>query len=332
MPLTQDDCLLVTGATGLVGSHVAEFARECSLRTRALVRPGSDVSRLRDWGVETVVGDLADPVSLRAAVAPANLVVHCAAKVGDWGPLEDYRRVNVQGLRNLLESVRAAGNVRRFVHISSLGVYEARDHYGTDETEPPSPDGIDGYTTSKAEAETVVAAAIEEHNLPAVILRPGFIYGPRDRTVLPRLLDAIRTKRFAYLGSGEQLMNNTYVGNVVQAVFLALENEQSAGQVYNVTDDPIVSKREFISTIAELAGYAPPTKTVPLGVARPLARTLDWTWRLLRIGRPPILSRAQVKFLGLNLDFSIARARRELGYRPDYDFQEAILGTMEWFQ
>ncbi|MEX0715816.1 MAG: NAD-dependent epimerase/dehydratase family protein [Planctomycetaceae bacterium] len=332
MQLTDQDLLLITGATGLVGSHLAEEARQRGLRTRAIVRASSDTKLLDEWGVETVVGDMADPLSLAQALAGATVVVHCAAKVGDWGPIDEYRQVNVAGLEKLLEAAEANGSLRRFVHVSSLGVYEARDHHGTDETEPVNLAGIDGYTVTKAEADLLVQKHVAEKNLPGVILRPGFIYGPRDRTVFPRLLERIRDKRFAYLGKGDKLVNNTYVGNLVQAIFLAIEKDEALGRVFNIRDGRLVTKKEFMEAIADEAGYDKPTKHVNLQFAKGLAKVMEGTWRLLGKKEAPLLSSARIKFLGLNLDFSMERAQRELGYQPATDFDAAMKTTIDWFR
>ena len=332
MIIQPDDLLLVTGGTGLVGSHVLEAAVGRGIKTRALVRASSDLDLLKSLGVEIIEGDLTDPDSAKRAVDGASLIVHCAAKVGDWGPVEAYREVNVRGLENLLSATEAGGGLKRFVHISSLGVYPARDHHGTDESQPVSTEGIDGYTLTKVEAELLVKEHIQNHKLPAAILRPGFIYGPRDRTVLPRIFERLKKKQFAFLGSGENLMNNTYVGNLTDAVFLAIEREDCVGECFNIADGRLVSKKEFISAIAEHAGYAQPTKHVPLPVAKCLAKIMEGTWKLLGKKEAPLLSSARIKFLGFNLDYSIAKARRELGYDPQVDFQDGIKATMDWFR
>ena len=333
MQLTSDDLMLVTGATGLVGSHVVEQAREKGVPVRVLVRSGSDTSQLDAWGVEKVTGDMGVPASLDKAVEGVTVIVHCAAKVGDWGPIDEYRKINVDGLNNLLEAAQNNGTLKAFIHISSLGVYEARDHHGTDETELPHVAGIDGYTLTKAESEQVVLDRIRDKTLPATVLRPGFIYGPRDRTVLPRLLEKLKAGKVKYLGSTDKLMNNTYVKNLTQAIFLAIENDDSRGEVFNIRDERLVSKREFMETICQLAGYKPPaTKPVPLGVAKGLASVLEKTYRLLGKKNAPILSSARIKFLGLNLDFCIDKAKRELGYDPKTDFKQAMHRTIDWFQ
>lgn len=332
MNIQPNDVLLVTGGTGLVGSHVLEDAAWRGIKTRALVRSSSALDLLDQWGTELIIGDLADAGSVQQAVDGAGLIVHCAAKVGDWGPVEDYREINVRGLETLLSAAEAGGDLKRLIHISSLGVYPARDHFGTEESEPVSTAGIDGYTLTKVEAELLVREHIQQHQLPATILRPGFIYGPRDRTVLPRIFERLKKRQFAFLGSGENLMNNTYVGNLVDAVFLALERDDCVGQYYNIADGRLVSKKEFINTIAEQAGYPLPTKHVPLPVAKVLAKAMEGAWRLLGKTEAPLLSNARIKFLGMNLDYSIAKARRELGYDPQVDFQEGMKQTIEWFR
>ena len=111
--------------------------------------------------------------------------------VGDWGPTEPYRAINVRGTGNLIKAVTSTGSLKKFIHVSSLGVYPARDHYGTDESIQPDPKGIDGYTLTKIESEQLVLKYVSESQLPAIVLRPGFIYGcllytspsPRDATL-----------------------------------------------------------------------------------------------------------------------------------------------------
>jgi nucleoside-diphosphate-sugar epimerase len=217
-------------------------------------------------------------------------------------------------------------------YLSSLGVYEGRDHHGTDETVEPSTTGMDGYTLTKVESEQLVLRHIREKKLPATVIRPGFIYGPRDRTVLPRLLERLKSGQVKYFGTGEQLMNNTFVVNLVDAIFEALDRPEAIGEVYNVTDGKLVSKRDFISTVATEAGYGVPQAAVPLGVAKVLTRVSEKVYRFLGKKEAPLLSNARFKFLGLNLDFSIEKARRQLGYQPRFTFQEGMKQTIDWFR
>src|SRR5262249_54083957 len=153
--------------------------------------------------------------------------------------------------------------ISRFIHMSSLGVYEARHHYGTDETEPPPDSHMDAYTTTKVEADRLVFAAHQSQGLPAVVLRPGFVYGPHDRSVLPRLLKRLRENRFNYLGGDQRVLNCIYIGNLVDAVFLAAQRPEAIGQAYNLTDGERISKERFINAIADALQLERPRQKLP---------------------------------------------------------------------
>jgi nucleoside-diphosphate-sugar epimerase len=327
MDTTRSRTIFITGATGLVGSHAAEEALRRGHRVRALVRRSSDTRWLDAWGVEKVEGDLADPEVLRRGVHGADWVFNCAAKVGDWGTLEEFRRLNVEAFGHLLEAA-ADARLARFVHVSSLGVYEGRDHFGTDETVPPAVNSLDAYTRSKVEAEALALKYVAERGLPLAIVRPGFIYGPRDRTVLPKLLHSLRTGRFAYFGSGNQALNCIYVKNLVHGIFLAAEVPEAVGEVFNLTDGGRVSKRQFIGRVAELAGLKAPRRRIPLWLAWALAVLLERRAKRLGSTEPPLVNKARYKFLGLNLDYSIAKAQRVLGYQPPYTTEQGLVESL----
>lgn len=322
---------LVTGATGFVGSHIVDACVQRGFAIRTIARPTSDVGKLESLGVEIRRGELTDSAFLQQALDGVGNVIHCAAKVGDWGPLEEYRTANVEGLRCLLQAVQGQ-QLDRFIHLSSLGVYECRDHHGTDESVALPAKHMDGYTQSKVEAEQVALKFQRQLGVPVVILRPGFIYGPRDRTILPRLMDLLRKREVIYLGNGEQLLNTIYVGNLVDAVLLALENPGAVGQIFNLTDDEKVTKRRFMESLADLAGLERPTKTIPRWLARAAAFLLENGARLAGAKEAPRLTQARLKFIGLNLDFSIEKAKRELGYQPRVKFEEGIEEAVAWWK
>lgn len=343
--------VFITGATGLVGSHVAEEAARRGYRVRALVRSSSDTRFLDTLGVEKIVGDLEDAIALRQGCAGADWVLNCAAKVGDWGELDEFRRLNVDALRLLLDAA-VEGGVRRFVHVSSLGVYEGRDHHGTDETVPPALNSLDAYTRSKTEAEALllayrrageplvdalpyVAQVLSRSRIPAerraldvAIVRPGFIYGERDRTVLPKLVGRLRGRVFAYFGSGDQILNCIYVKNLVHAIFLAAESPAAVGEVFNVTDGQRVTKREFVGRVAELAGLPRPKRRIPRWLAYRLAVLMERGAKRRKATEPPLINMARYKFLGLNLDYSIEKARKLLCYEAPYTTEDGLVRAM----
>src|SRR3954471_19799366 len=185
---------VVTGATGFLGSHIAEQLAARGERVRALVRPTSDTAFLRQLGAELAPGDLADPASLRRAVEGADVVYHCAARVGDWGPWRAFQEQVIEATANLLDACRAA-HVGRVLHVSSIIVYghpQLREGQFT-EDEPLGQNLWlwDYYCRAKIRAEELCRA----YSGALTIVRPSWIYGPRDRTSLPRLLKALDAGR-----------------------------------------------------------------------------------------------------------------------------------------
>ncbi len=322
---------LVTGATGFVGSHIAEALVGRKDKVRTIARPGSDTALLEKLGVEIVRGDLTDPETIRRAVDGVDVVIHAGAKVGDWGPVEGYRQVNVEGLRHLLDAV-AGRPLSRFVLISSLGVYAARHHYGTDETESLPDNHIDGYTQSKVEAERLALEYHRKQGVPVVVLRPGFVYGPRDRSVIPRIVGRLRERSVIYIARGRYALNSTYVANLVDAVLLGVDNPAAVGEVFNITDGEFVTKRRFFEAVADGVGAPRPRGSVPVWLARMIANWRESVFRQKNKPHPPRATQAQLKFAGLNLDFSIAKARTKLGYIPRVSFDDGIKQAIEWYR
>jgi nucleoside-diphosphate-sugar epimerase len=283
-------------------------------------------------GAEVIRGDILNAEAVGKAVDGADVVVHCAAKVGDQGPVDDYRAVNVEGLRGLLQACKGK-QLSRFVHMSSLGVYEARHHYGTDESEPLPANHIDGYTQTKVEADRLALEYQQKRGVPVVVLRPGFVYGSRDRTVLPKLIKRMTNGKIHYLGGDRRALNTIYIGNLVDAVFLAVEKPGAIGQVYNLTDGEVVSKRRFFEAVSDGMGLPRSKQRLPRWLAGIVARVLERRMRRADArGKQPIITPAQFKFLLLNLDFSIEKAKRELGYRARFTFDQGMRETLAWYK
>jgi 2-alkyl-3-oxoalkanoate reductase len=322
---------LITGATGFVGGHIAEAFIQRGWPVSAIVRPTSDTAFLEKLKVKLHRGELSDPRLVAEALADVDVVVHTAAKVGDWGPVEDYRSANVEQLRVLLDACKGQA-LSRFIHVSSLGVYEGRHHYGTDESVPPPKRHSDGYTQTKVESEQLALKYHQDFGVPVVVLRPGFVYGPRDRNVLPRIIENLKNHQVRYPGGGDAAMNTIFIGNFVQAVFLALEKQEAVGQVFNLTDGEFVSKRRFIETICDALGLDKPTGKPPLWLAKVVTAISEKKARLLGAKEAPKFTFAKLKFMGFNLDFSIEKAKIELGYLPRYSFSDGMHETMAYYK
>ena len=323
------DLMLVTGATGMVGSFVARRAIDAGYHVRAFVRAESDRTMLDGVNVEYYEGDLGNYDSFPGAVKDVDIVVHAGAHIGDWGPAEKYRAINVVGLEHLLTAAEKEGRLKRWIQVSTLGVYPLRHHYGTDETVPPDLTGFSGYTQTKAEAEVVLKRHIEEYNFPAVIVRPGSIYGPGERYVIPRLLKRFDSGLIKFIGDGQKDLNNVYVGNLVDAIFLAIDSDEALGETFNIRDERLVTREEYLMTVADYLGKPRPGK-VPVWLAR-LACPFFERWANLRGAKePPLLTSATIKFMAINLDFSIEKAKKMLGYQPKVDFKQGMIEALDW--
>ncbi len=323
---------LITGATGFVGGHLAERCVRKEHAVHAIARATSDTRELERMGVTVFRGELDDPALVRQALADVDVVVHCAAKVGDWGPIDEYRKVNVEALRVLLDACKGMA-LTRFVLLSSLGVYAARHHYGTNETEALPRSHRDGYSQSKVEAEELALHYYKEFGVPVVALRPGFIYGPKDRTVLPRIIENLRNRTMRYPGAkGERALNTIYIENLLDAIFLAVARDEAVGQAFNLTDGEFVSKRRFIEAVADAMDLPHPTLMPPFWLAYAATWISEKIARLKGAKEAPLFNFTRLKFMGYNLDFSIQKAMDQLGYRPRVNFDEAISETMAWYK
>lgn len=321
--------VLITGATGLIGQNFARRAVAAGYPVFAMVRRNSDRSALAGVPVRFVEGDLGEPETLPAVLADADVVVHAAAHLGDWGPPEKYRAINVVALEHMLNAAVRIGRLRRWIQLSSQGVYPARHHYGTEETLPPETNNIDGYTQTKAESEVVVQRFVRQHQLPAVIIRPGFTYGPGERNALKRVVEKLEAGKMKIIGCGDKLLNNTSVHNLCDAILLAIEKPDIEGEVFNIRDDRLVTREEFVYTIADYLGKPHP-KHVPERLVKLLVGPIEAFARLRGSESAPIITRGQIKFLTQNLDYSIAKAKRVLGYQPKVDFRQGIVEALDY--
>lgn len=323
---------LVTGATGFVGSHVAEQLLAAGHGVRALVRDTSDVRHLRGMGVDLVQGALEDEASLARACRGVDVVYHNAARVGDWGCQEDFMEVDVYGTERMIDAAARAG-ATRFVHMSSVSVYgffRIRNRHVTEAlSTDPHPWRWDYYGRAKAAAEHVVRRAQAERRLETVILRPSIVYGPGDRTVLPRLVSLLQQRKLRIIGSGENRIHLVYVGDVAEAAVRAGTCDRAGGGIYNLDGRRECTQREFFEAVADLCGEPPPARSLPLEAAYMLALASEVWGHLTRCETPPDLTRYLVILARGEADFDLSRAKQELGWEPRTPFEQGFKLTRE---
>ncbi|MBU4376714.1 MAG: NAD-dependent epimerase/dehydratase family protein [Candidatus Omnitrophica bacterium] len=318
--------IFITGATGFIGSHLAERLASKGHKLRCLARETSETEGLSKLNAEIVMTDMNDPAGLKKALEGVDIVYHCAAMVGEWLSKEEAGKINISGTKNLLDASMAAG-VKRFVHVSSLAVLGMRHHYSTPPEAPYTMTG-DIYSDTKIESEKIVMDYHRRKGLPIVIVRPGFVFGLRDRRFLPRMLKLLDDNKFAFLGSGNNIMNLVYIDNLIDVLIEAGINEKAIGQKYNVTNKDKVTMRDFVYMISDIRGIKRPNKSIPTPLARLIADSLEFYGRLTKSQTPPFLTKARIKVASLNLDFDISKTMRDLGYDSKITIREGLEKTL----
>ncbi len=305
--------IFLTGGSGFVGGAVL---RQLGARYefRALSRSHASDEKIARHGGAVVRGDLGtvDAVML----AGSDAVIHCAAYVEEWGPIEAYRAVNVEGTRRLLDAAKRAG-VPRFVHIST----EAALFYGQpmrdlDESAPLALNSPFPYSRTKAEAEVAVVAANDPKNaFETIILRPRLIWGEGDETVLPVVAGMAAAGRFLWVDGGKAETSTTHIDNLVHAIDLALTKGE-AGAAYFVVDGAPTSFKDFLTRYLATAGVTLPEKSMPGWVVRALANLMEPAFRATKSKSAPPITRFAAHIMSRDCTINDARARAQLGYRP----------------
>lgn len=324
----MSDRVLVTGATGFLGSAVARAFARAGHRVRVTLREQSPRENLAGLEAETVVADLADPASMRAALAGCEGLVHVAADYRLFVPdPASMYRVNVEGTRELMRAAQSSG-VRRIVHTSSVAVLGYRDDGGAADEETPSTqaDMIGHYKRSKFLAEAAVRHLVAEAGLPAVIVNPSAPVGPRDIKPTPTgrmVLDAARGRMPAYLDTG---LNIVHVDDAAAGHLLAYERGR-VGERYILGGDNL-ELSDILARIAQLMGRRAPRLRLEPGPLVPIAWCAE-AWARLT-GTRPFFTRDQLAMARHPMYYSSRKAERELGYahRPAV---EAFADAIAWF-
>jgi len=303
---------MVTGGSGFVGGRLIRRLASEGQAVRALARSESSAAKVAELGAEPVMGEVGDRAALQSAASGCEVVYHAAAKVGDSGPWEEFLRDNVEGTRNVLEAAAAAG-AKRFVHVSTEAVLIAGDPLvNVDETAPLRTDSKAFYSRSKAMAEEVVNTA---KGIERVIVRPRFIWGEGDTSLLPNIIGLVKSGRFAWIGGGRHRTDITHVDNVIEGLMLGAARGRD-GETYFVTDGEPVVFREFLTELLATQGVEIPSRSMPAPLAAAVAAIGETAWNVLPLPGAPPLTRFAYWVSSQECTINISKARRELGYAP----------------
>lgn len=317
--------ILVTGGTGFLGQHLARALLTAGYDVRILGRDFRATGDLLAAGAEPVVADLRDSASVIAACDGIDAVYHVGALSAPWGRAADFQAINVGGTIAVIAGCRRHG-VRRLVYVSSPSVVFAdADQHDLTEVAPYPARFTSVYSLTKKLGEDAVRAA--RGQFETVIVRPKAMFGPGDRALLPRLIAVARSGRLPQIGDGRNLVDLTYVENVVAALLLALDAPEAVGRTYFITNDEHVALWPTIREVLATLGLPTTLRRLPLPAALTLARALEATATLT--GREPLLTRYTVQILARTQTYDISAARRDLGYAPQISVADGMLRTLQ---
>ena len=325
---------LVTGATGLVGSHIAERLLAQGHHVRALARKTSNLDHLRATGVEVVFGDVEDRSSLPPALNGIEVVFHAAARVTPgWGSWPQFEATIVKGTENMLWASANAG-VSRFLHVSSCDIYVEACHGGilANESTPCeitfTPNTY--YECAKLQADKLVFDYKMLERLQVSAIRPGWVYGPRDRLLCDRIARQLEMPIVMWPGKANPRIPLIYASDVADCAIMVATNEKAVGQCYNVGPPREVRLRDFAAAMARAMGRPEPNIVVPYGLAYAACVVVEAWSKLSRAKEMPYLNRASLGHLKSEILLDVSKVRRELGWEPKVSIDEGVKLYVEW--
>lgn len=318
---------LVTGATGFVGSHLVDRLLSEGLEVICMTRATSNRKWIDSLPVEVRQATLDDSNALEAAVKNVDFVFHVAGLAKGRSP-DEYRAVNVEGTRLLLDAAIRAGDIgRRFLYVSSLtAVGPNRGVEPSDETAEPQP--VDSYGETKLAAEQCVLG--EASRLPVTIIRPPAVYGPRDRSFLTLFRVAKRFHMVPSVGPSSQELSFVHVTDLVDGIWLAATTPAAVGRTYFVSGG-IHRRKEVIDALSDSLDMRLLRIRLPSLVAKAVGEMGELVWTLT--GKPQIVSRRKIRdMLRPRWTCSCERARAELGFGPSIELRSGMRETARWYR
>lgn len=322
--------LLITGATGFIGSRLALHAHRLGIDVLATGRAELDVEKarlkeLRAANVPVAIGLLQDRQFVQSVVHGRTTVVHLAAAQHESEQPDTYfRTINVDAVRLLLEACKASG-LRRFIYGSTMGVYGSADDAVMDEDTPPRPENI--YTCTKLEAETLVRSY--SAHFDTCVVRIAETYGPSDQRLL-KLFRGVEAGRFVILGRGDNRRQCIHVHDLIRGLLVACRHPAAVGQTFVFAGREIMTTNEMVRDIAVELERRPAQLHVPMWPFQVAAGVMEAILPPLRI-RPPLHSR-RLDFFRSSFVFSTRKAETLLGFQPEIDFRAGAADAIRWYR
>lgn len=326
-PISAEDQVLVTGATGFTGSVLVRKLVATGARVRAIARSSSNVSAIADLNIEWVRGELDDSDTVKSACEGVHYVFSLATayRAGSAGQ-DVFQRVHVNATRELAQAASRNGVLKRFVHVSTVGVHGHIDDPPADETYRWAPG--DTYQETKAEAERWITAFAKDHHMPLTIIRPAAIYGPGDRRLL-KLFKMAAKPCFVVLGSHDTWYHLIHVEDLCDIMMLAAVHPAAENEAFICGNPDAVRVSEIGRIVAETLGRPSRLLRLPVGPVFFAAALCEALCKPFGIS-PPLYKR-RVAFFTKDRRFNTTKLRERLGYDMKFTDAEGLRLTTQWY-
>jgi nucleoside-diphosphate-sugar epimerase len=335
--------VLLTGATGFIGSHIAEFFFNNNIPVVCLVRRSSDVSFLKELDLEIAQGDIRDIGSVEQAVKNVDFVIHTAGRSSDWGKYQDFYENNVTGTLNVLKAC-ASSKIKDIIITGSVSSYgEENSITVKDENSPYNshykyfcgkifPSAMNFYRDTKAVLTQMSIEFAENNDLNLTVIEPVWVYGEREfNTGFYEYLKTVKNGMKFMPGNKFNKFHVIYAGDLAKAYYLAYE-KKLRGINRIIVGNPEPERMHLIhSMFCRTAGLKPP-KLIPKLFMYPAGFILELTSAILRTSKPPLLSRSRINMMYDNIEFSVDKAKKLLGFTAETSLEEGISKTVDWYK
>ncbi len=319
--------VLITGATGFLGEHLTQRLLTDGASVRVLARSTAKAKPLIERGAELIEGEITNGIALHRALQDVSVVYHLAGKLFTPGvPTEEYRRTHVEGTRTLLRCCLEQGGIVRFVHCSTTGVLGVTGDAPADERAPFRP--TNAYEETKLGAELLVRDAVAQ-GFPAVVVRPGLIYGPGDVHLLG-FFRSIQRGLFRPIGRRPVWLHPIYIADMTEAFVRCAHDQRAIGECFHIAGQDPTTLAGLATTIADSLGVPRPRGTIPVPAARVLALVGDALPAGLRQVAP--LTSSRLDFLTHSRMYNVTKAQRLLDFVAGTDLGTGIAKTALWYR
>lgn len=318
--------VLITGATGFIGSNMANALAKKNYKVKALVRSPEKAASLLDKNIKLIKGDITELDAVERAIESGDIILHLAARYNDpAASYEMYRETNVVGTENLIK-VGQAKSIKRFIHCSTIGVAINSGVPPFDEKSPYSPEPNDFYEITKCEGEKLVLKYAHEQNFPAVVLRPVQPFGPGDM----KKIKFYKLVRKGYVvGNGQVPKHLIYIDDLINAFELAMHRPGIEGEVFILGGKPVIKLNDMIKWAAKEFQVKEPVK-IPVAPIKLLSTVVETACKPLNIDPP--LYKSRLDFFVKGYFFDTSKAEKMLGFEPQVSIQEGVTRTISWYK